>query len=191
MRHSALLCAALAALWTTPASADMVITTDSGGSINQYAQRYAAARDSGKRVVIDGLCLSACTIALGIMPRGRVCATNNALLGFHAAWKPNAAGGRTNSAAHTQRLSEYYPAGVRHWIARNGGLSSEMIFLHGRELRAFVPPCKPGQTSTAVATPAMPAAQPVSGINSTPSRTRSETAAVELEITQLARRLGL
>ena len=42
-------------------------------------------RDSGEHVVIDGPCLSACTLLTGIIPSDRVCVTQRAVLGFHAA----------------------------------------------------------------------------------------------------------
>ena len=42
--------------------------------------------------MIDGACLSACTLVLGIVPRERICVTQRAMLGFHAAWMPGPAG---------------------------------------------------------------------------------------------------
>jgi hypothetical protein len=91
----------------------------------------------------DGACLSACTLAIGILPRGQVCATPNAVLGFHAAWRPTANGGRVTSPDVTQAMYEVYPANVRKWIARRGGLSGRLILLKGRELAAMVPACEP------------------------------------------------
>jgi hypothetical protein len=41
---------------------------------------------SGEKVIIDGLCASACTIVLGALPHDRICVTSHASLGFHAAW---------------------------------------------------------------------------------------------------------
>lgn len=179
MRFRTLLCAALTALWATPALADMVITDDAGGSLRQYAQRYAMVRDSGERVVIDGLCFSACTMLLGIVPRERVCATGNALLGFHAARLPDPYGGAVVSPIDTQRLYDIYPQRVRAWIARRGGLKSEMIFLQGRELRAMVPTCRKGSGGRA-------AWNPESGAK--PARGAIDD---EAEISALASRLGI
>jgi hypothetical protein len=34
--------------------------------------------------VIDGPCLSACTLVLSTLPRNRICTTSRAVLGFHA-----------------------------------------------------------------------------------------------------------
>src|SRR2546430_12063950 len=39
-----------------------------------------------RSVVIAGTCVSACTMVLGLVPTDRICATSNAVLGFHAAW---------------------------------------------------------------------------------------------------------
>jgi hypothetical protein len=120
----------------------MRISDDTGGRIGTYVEAFAAVRSSGERVVIDGLCLSACTLVLGIVPRDRICVTRKALLGFHAAWMPGPAGRPVHSAPGTQALWEVYPQHVRRWINSRGGLSQKMIFLRGRELAAMYPECR-------------------------------------------------
>ena len=62
--------AVLAALASQPASAVVRISNDAGGQIGPYLDRLASLRSSGQSVVIDGPCLSACTLLLGIIPRG-------------------------------------------------------------------------------------------------------------------------
>src|SRR3974390_3472314 len=57
------------------ALADYRIRKDYGGFLDEYKLKYAAIRDSGKRVIIDGVCNSACTLGLGIIPLSRVCVT--------------------------------------------------------------------------------------------------------------------
>jgi hypothetical protein len=84
--RATLVAAAALALLATDASATMRISDDVGGRIGAYVDQYTAARNSGERVVIDGVCLSACTLVLGIVPRNRICVTRRAMLGFHAAW---------------------------------------------------------------------------------------------------------
>jgi hypothetical protein len=143
MRFSRLLLsAAVLASLVVPASATMRIAEDHGGQIGQYLQAYALMRSSGENIVIDGNCLSACTLVLGLIPRNRICATHNARLGFHAAWMPGNDGHPVTSALGTQALWNIYPGSVQHWINRHGGLSRHMIFLQGRELYAFVPSCE-------------------------------------------------
>jgi hypothetical protein len=41
----------------------------------------------------------------------------------------------------SQAMLDVYPTGLRKWIAQRGGLSSNIIFLYGRELAEIVPPC--------------------------------------------------
>ena len=125
----------------TPAAATLRISGDRGGQIGHYLQTFSLVRSSGERVVIDGYCLSACTLVLGLVPRERICATPRAKLGFHAAWLPDAEGKPVTSAMGTQALWNIYPASVQRWINRNGGLSRKMIFLQGRELTQIVPSC--------------------------------------------------
>jgi hypothetical protein len=50
-------------------------------------------------------------------------------------------GKRVVSASGTQDLMNTYPAPVRDWIARHGGLTPKMIYLRGRDLAAIVAPC--------------------------------------------------
>jgi hypothetical protein len=137
---AALVGAAIAALAVSPASAAVRISSDFGGQIGHYLDRYAALRNSGERVVIDGLCLSACTLVLGVVPRDRICVTSRARLGFHAAWR---SGDKSrNDTSGTQLLMETYPQEIRNWIAQRGGLSPQVKYLGGRELAAMYQPCK-------------------------------------------------
>jgi hypothetical protein len=63
------------------------------------------------------------------------------VLGFHAAWMFDNSGKRVVSASGTQDLMNTYPAPVRAWIARRGGLTTKMMYLRGRDLAAIVAPC--------------------------------------------------
>jgi hypothetical protein len=123
------------------ASATVRIADDRGGQIGNYLEAFAMLRTTGEAVVIDGTCLSACTLILGILNGNQVCVTRRARLGFHAAWRPDRNGRPIRSPMGTQVLMDVYPPKVRHWIQRKGGLSRRMIFLQGRELTAFYPTC--------------------------------------------------
>jgi hypothetical protein len=137
-----LICAAALASGVTSASATMLISEDRGGQIGQYLHTFAALRSSGERVVVDGNCLSACTLVLGLIPHERVCATPRARFGFHAAWMPDSDGRPVTSPMGTQALWNIYPSPVRRWINRHGGLSRKMIYLQGRELGSIVASCE-------------------------------------------------
>ncbi|MFZ0425285.1 MAG: hypothetical protein WAL80_20595 [Xanthobacteraceae bacterium] len=117
------------------------ITEDRGGNIGQYWARYMAIRDAGERVVIDGTCSSACTMVLGIVPPDRICVTGKAVLGFHAAWRPGFLGIRVINSPATRTLWSFYPAPIRQWIAHNGGLGREMLYLSGPDLFALYRQC--------------------------------------------------
>jgi hypothetical protein len=141
MRLAALLGAALAALTLSNASATVRIKSDPGGQIGPYLEDLVALRGSGERVVIDGPCLSACTMLLGVIPRNRICVTSRARLGFHAAWQPGQNGRPVTSKAATQLLMDIYPQHVRTWINQRGGLSPRMMYLSGHELAAMYRTC--------------------------------------------------
>ena len=60
--------AAVMALTISSASATMRISEDRGGQIGRYLQAYAAVRSTGENVVVEGNCLSACTLLLCVGP---------------------------------------------------------------------------------------------------------------------------
>ena len=84
-----------------------------------------------------------------VLPRGQVCATPKAVLGFHAAWRPTEDGGKVGSYAATRAMMDVYPPDLRSWIGRHGGLTPRLIMLRGRELASIVPLC--GSTTTLAA----------------------------------------
>lgn len=133
--------AVLLASGMSSASATMLIAEDRGGQIGHYLQAFALLRSTGENVVIDGNCLSACTLVLGLIPRERLCATPRARFGFHAAWMPDDSGRPVTSTLGTQALWNIYPGQVRRWINHHGGLSRTMIYLQGRDLASVVPAC--------------------------------------------------
>src|SRR4051795_2927245 len=108
-----------------PARADLHITRDHGGYVDQYKAKYKRVRDNGERVIIDGICNSACTLVLGIVPMNKICVTPRASLGFHQAYYDKAFtfGIKVTSAEGTSDLMAYYPDTVKDWIRRNGGLT--------------------------------------------------------------------
>jgi len=106
--------------------------------------QYAQIRERGERVIIDGICNSACTLVLGIVPLNRVCVTPRASLGFHMAYydKATTFGIKVTSYAGTADLMSYYPETVKDWISRHGGLTTDMKKVkNGPELWAIIDPC--------------------------------------------------
>jgi len=142
MRASILIGAVCAALSATSVSADIRITNDPGGIIDHHVQMFAGLRSSGERVIIDGRCLSSCTLVLGMLPPDRVCVTRRAVLGFHAAWIPGQNGRPIRSESGTATMWNIYPAHIRRWITNRGGLTPKMLMLRGNELASMVRACR-------------------------------------------------
>ena len=128
-------------LATVSGVADVRIRSSTGGEVFTYLTLFEVVRKSGERVIIDGPCLSACTLVLSVVPSSRICATKRAVLGFHAAIAVDRTGRRFSAPAETKVIASTYPAPVRAWIARHGGLSSKLLLLRGRELAAMYPVC--------------------------------------------------
>ena len=124
-----------------PASAAMRIQASNGGQIGPYLALFMLVRDSGEQVIIDGPCLSACTLVLSVVPRERICVTRRAVLGFHAAWRPGPRGRPLTHSGATRLILATYPPPVRAWISRRGGLTSRALWLRGRELTSLYPAC--------------------------------------------------
>jgi hypothetical protein len=144
MKWQAVLAGALAAaLVSTMASAEIRIVGDPGGEVSSYVQKYQGVRASGQRVVVDGPCLSACTLLLGIVPRDRICVTSRAMFGFHAAsYYDDASRSLVPTRAGSRLVMRLYPATIRNWIERHGGLTPRLIQLRGRELTSLYNTCR-------------------------------------------------
>jgi hypothetical protein len=132
----------LAVFSTLPVRADFRILSSSGGEVGSFLGVFARVRQSGDRVIIDGPCLSACTLVLSTIPKNRICVTRRAVLGFHAPKYVDPRSGRTSGSPEATRIvTQSYPAVVRAWIKKRGGLTRKVIYLRGRELAALYPHC--------------------------------------------------
>jgi len=86
MRITPLALLLLGLVAATPARAEVLhITRDHGGYVEEYKDKYKRIRDLGERVVIDGICNSACTLVFGIVPLSKICVTPKASIGLHQA----------------------------------------------------------------------------------------------------------
>ena len=124
------------------ARADLRIVSSAGGEVGSFLRLFAVVRQSGDRVIIDGPCISACTLVLSAIPQERICVTQRAILGFHAARRLDRRGQLYAAPSETRLLTAAYPAPVRAWIERNGGLTEKPIFLRSRQLAALYPRCQ-------------------------------------------------
>lgn len=137
MLVAATLCAAM-----LPARAEIRILASPGGQVGPFIEMFDRVRESGERVVIDGPCLSACTLVLMTVPAERICVTRRAVLGFHAARSIDRRGRIYAEPEASRAVQDAYPEPVRQWIARRGGLTSRLLLLRGRDLAAMYPRCR-------------------------------------------------
>jgi hypothetical protein len=125
------------------ALADVRIVNDPGGEVSSYVQKFEEMRAAGDRVVIDGPCLSACTLLTGIIPRDRVCVTSRAVLGFHAAsYLDDASNSMVPTREGSRVVMRLYPPVIKAWIGRHGGLTPTLMLMRGRELTGLYHTCQ-------------------------------------------------
>jgi hypothetical protein len=137
-----LLAVALWFLANRLAHAEVRILGSPGGQVGPFIDLFDKVRASGERVVIDGPCMSACTLVLSVVPSNRICVTRRAVLGFHAARSIDRRGRTYAEPEASQLVLEAYPGPVRDWIVRRGGLTSHLLLLRGRELAAMYRSCR-------------------------------------------------
>ena len=137
-----LLAGVLCAPMLPPARAEVRILASPGGQVGPFLDLFERVRASGERVVIDGPCLSACTLVLDMVPNDRICVTRRAILGFHAARSVDRRGRMYAEPEASEAVLEAYPSPVRSWIRHRGGLTSRLLLLRGRELAAIYPSCR-------------------------------------------------
>jgi len=124
-----------------PASAEVRIEASPGGEAMAFIRFFEKLRQSRERVVIDGPCFSACTLVLIIVPRRRICVTQRAVFGFHAARAIDQYGRESPAPDVTRAVAAAYPAPIRNWIKLHGGLTRAPIFLSGRALAGMYRRC--------------------------------------------------
>lgn len=127
-----------------PSNAAMRILFDPGGVITEYVDKYNAIHASGGSVVIDGPCISACTMIVGLVDREKVCVTKRAMLAFHSASEVTPFA-RKHSEDGTALLWNVYPDDVQDLLRKkgwDGGEHPNLIFIRGAELRSIYKECK-------------------------------------------------
>jgi hypothetical protein len=134
--------AGICLLLSAPAGADVRIIASPGGAVGPFLDFFERVHTSGERVVIDGPCLSACTLVLATIPHNRICVTRRAVLGFHGARSIDTYGRTFAEPEASEVILESYPPSVRQWISRHGGLTRRVLVLRGRELAGMFAHCR-------------------------------------------------
>jgi hypothetical protein len=91
---------------------------DTGGVIDKYIEQYGKIADSGGQVRVSGMCVSACTYVLGLVPAKDVCATPAALFGIHGTY--NAATGEYDAVFTPFMHERVYPKRVLDVLLSKG-----------------------------------------------------------------------
>jgi len=108
-----------------------------GGDIDEFTAKYEKIRKSGRKVVIDGTCFSACTIVASL-PHDQVCVTPRASLGVHLATT-----GEDFDTKYTDwAVKKYYPQALQDWIKKHGGLEARPKWVKGEDLLTIFDACK-------------------------------------------------
>jgi hypothetical protein len=97
----------------------LVISANFGGSIATYMEDYAQVRHAKTEIKLEDVCISACTMVLGLIPLDRVCADKRALFGFHSAWVMGPFG-PVFSREGTRMVWNLYPKSVQEELVKRG-----------------------------------------------------------------------
>ena len=98
---------------------------DPGGDIETYELWWKRIAQSGVTVRINGACVSACSMVLGLVPASRVCITPRAKFGIHMA----SIDGVPNKRLTREFVRDYYPKWVQDWIRTQPPLTDDLTWL--------------------------------------------------------------
>jgi hypothetical protein len=149
-RFVAALLAGLALFALSPADAAYRITFSPGGKIMTFFDKYEAIREAGGHVIIDGPCISACTLVTIIDP-AKVCITPRAALAFHSAADINPDGTETYDSDATQIVWHEYPKVIKDLVSAKGWDGStehpHLVWLDHDDLSTVYQDCTPDQVA--------------------------------------------
>ena len=136
-----ILAALIIAIVTTVGSAHaekVYYLHDPGGNIAEHYFKYSQVNAEYDRVVIDGRCKSACTMALGIVPLNKICITPSGYFMFHAAHNRD----RSFNPHLTQQMAAAYSPEVRDWVMRHHAIEQvdPYTYLYAKDVK-FIRHC--------------------------------------------------
>lgn len=114
-----------------------IIEDDAGGIVDTYAAQGRLMADTDIPVIVDGPCMSACTLFIDI-DRANVCVTAKALLGYHKSVY-------MKDGVPVFGDMKYATPGLNAYIKEHGGLpdpdSGHLLMLNADEARLFYKAC--------------------------------------------------
>lgn len=117
-----------------------VVKYNPGGEVKRFEAAARQIKRTGRRIVIDGPCGSACAI-LADRARGNVCVTSNAMFGFHksALVQQYGYGGPVKVV---RRFDPKHSRDIAGWVKRHGGYPSKGFrVMSARDARRIWKPC--------------------------------------------------
>lgn len=117
----------------------IIITHDEGGDVTKYEQRERAWEAQGRRIIVRGLCGSACTMYL---KSPYLCAEPTAQFLFHESHLQYGDGRKIDDPESNTYMLRWYPRRIQEFIAAQGGLTKTPISLEGRWMQQLVPQCR-------------------------------------------------
>lgn len=89
--------------YSTPAQKPFQIFSSPGGSVFEFINNYGFIRENKTPLEVRGVCASACTFFLGLLPKEQVCYDDRAYLGFHGVYR----GGFMSKPEFDQPMTEW------------------------------------------------------------------------------------
>ena len=114
-----------------------VVRYDMGGDVEQRIRQVEQMRRAGTGVRIEGTCVSACTLYLGLP---NACVSATAQLGFHGPRTriPGLPLPRADFDRESGRIARYYPGPIRSWYMAQGRMVTESYYtLSGTQAAAM------------------------------------------------------
>jgi hypothetical protein len=99
-----------------------VVDNSTGGNVSTFRSAARQVKRTGRKVVIDGPCYSACAI-FADMARSNVCVTPKGSFGFH---QGEVVGIRENGdELLLRRYTPEHSSDIAGWVNRNGGFPTQ------------------------------------------------------------------
>lgn len=125
-----------------------IIGFSPGGVISDFIEEYDELRRSGRPVILDSMCMSACTLVVGLIPADRLCTTPFGQLAFHSAWYSQF-GMPVHSSEGTRLIWQIYPPILRQMLRERGwdggdgenNAHPNMIYVEGADLLRVIRAC--------------------------------------------------
>ena len=121
-------------LSASSATAAERIRFNPGGSLSDFIESYTKAAEAESKFVIDGQCISACTLITAFIEPKNVCTTWRGYLVFHSPYFATPMG-PVHAPEATRVLWHMYPPYVQEilkgegWDGSNGDRQADLIFV--------------------------------------------------------------